>query len=113
MASSKRQRQLFGRIPEVTKPKQRSRRRKRKDEIDPYPLQGDPWCAPWLRPDGHIWIYAGYGQWEALPPDDPRVALRQRVWARMPDIWQRDLNMLTTFLTIRAAHQERNSHGSR
>ena len=66
----------------------------------------EKWEKPFLRPDGLIWCYVGYGEWEAHPPDYYRVKY-QFEWLQKESHFRGERQRLETWLGIRAAQEER------
>lgn len=60
------------------------------------------WEAPWLLPDGSVWLYTGYGQFAAASIEDKRV-LAHLEWLRQyPSLRESEQRRLQSWLDFRA-----------
>ena len=66
------------------------------------------WTAPWLLPDGRVWIYAGYGNFCAEEQSSERAQFRLTLLRHQnTDQRSAEATRLQTWLDIRAAEEER------
>lgn len=73
-------------------------------DYKPAPARPAPppfgWASPWLRPDGRVWVYVGYGKFQAMPADDPRAQTRLAVLRRQPRRQYSEYEQLFALLLI-------------
>lgn len=66
----------------VKDPRRASTSKGRKTSKEPYTA----WKTPFLEPDGRVWCYIGYGDWELRQPDNERVIFMLDHYQRFPAI---------------------------
>lgn len=66
------------------------------------------WSAPFLRADGQVWVYVGYGDWEPMEMTGERSRAYWDQLNRMPTWWRvAEGKRLKTYLDLRDARQRR------
>jgi len=68
------------------------------------------WSSPFLRPDGKVWVYVGYGDYEPLEMTSARALAYWDKLNRMPDKWRvAEGKRVKTFVDLLEARLRRES----